>query len=276
MSKSHIFAGKPGGKPASPFAPDPRLDMALRNIGFNGVGASDAPPLTMPQSAPRPPAGAPATVQLQRREWLLEAMEAQRGLSTFASGLPRVRGLSSQDFLDHFYAPGRPVVIEGAISGWPALERWTPDYLRRAIGNAPVEYQYNRNSSPDFELYKDNHCRTGPFGEFMDLVEAPGAANNVYLTAYNSRVNGPALAPLMADVAPISAYLTEATGMLWIGPAGTFTPLHFDVTNNLLAQITGQKQIILIPPSETRHMAHNRHVFSDVRSEEHTSELQSH
>ena len=52
--------------------------------------------------------------------------------------------------------------------------------------------------------------------------------------------------------------------MLWIGGEGAFTPLHFDLTNNLLAQLTGTKRIVLIPPSQTRHLAHRRHVFSDV------------
>ncbi|MBO9671755.1 MAG: cupin-like domain-containing protein, partial [Sphingobium sp.] len=38
----------------------------------------------------------------------------------------------------------------------------------------------------------------------------------------------------------------------------------FDLTNNLLIQITGRKRIALVSPAQTRLMAHRRHVFSDV------------
>jgi hypothetical protein len=154
------------------------------------------------------------------------------------------------------------VVIEGAIDDWPALSRWTPDYLRQAVGAAPVEYQAGRNANPDFEIDKDRHRRTMPFADWLDLIEAGG--NDAYITAYNSAGNARALAPLERDLGFLDAWLTRAHGMVWIGPPGTFTPLHFDLTNNLLAQLVGRKQVTLLPPSETPRLHHNRHVFSDV------------
>jgi hypothetical protein len=177
-------------------------------------------------------------------------------------GVPRVAGLSSEDFLDLFYAPGRPVVIEGEMPDWPALG-WTPEALREKVGAAPVEYQGGREGSPFFELFKDDHkCRL-PFDQYLDLI-ASGSANDSYLTAYNSAATAAALAPLERDLGHLGKYLAPGPGMMWIGPAGTFTPLHHDLTNNLLAQIVGRKRVILLPPSETRHLANHRHVFSDV------------
>jgi ribosomal protein L16 Arg81 hydroxylase len=198
-------------------------------------------------------------------------MERQRALSAGSGGIPRVRGLSSQDFLDLHYAPGRPVVIEGEMDDWPALARWTPAHLRAAIGAAPVEYQAARDSNPDFELDKDAHRKTLPFDAWLDLIEAGG--NDAYITAYNSAANAAALAPLQRDLGFLDKYLTRDHGMMWIGPAGTFTPLHFDLTNNLLAQIVGRKRAILLPPSETPRLQHNRHVFSDVHDIEDESRL---
>jgi hypothetical protein len=135
--------------------------------------------------------------------------------------------------------------------------------LRRVIGDAEIDYQGDRGGSPDFELYKDDHVRTASFSAYMDLIEG-GSGNDFYVTAYNSGRNQTALAPLAGDVGALPPYLTPGKGMMWIGPRGTFTPLHFDLTNNLLAQVTGSKRIVLIPPSETRHLHHRRHVFSDV------------
>jgi hypothetical protein len=178
---------------------------------------------------------------LARREWVLAATQRQRLLSPRNRAIPRMSPISSEQFLDEFYAPGNPVIIEGAISKWPALSRWTPDYLKKAVGAAEVEFQGGRNAAPDFELAKDRHKQTMPFDAFIDLITSDGAGNDAYITAYNASSNQRALQALHADLGPIEAYLTDGPGMLWIGPAGTFTPLHFDLTNNLLAQVVGSK-----------------------------------
>ncbi|MCW1430069.1 cupin-like domain-containing protein [Novosphingobium sp. JCM 18896] len=221
---------------------------------------------SQPAAQPTPtraPAAAPGdSLALLRREWLLDVMERQRGLSPHAATLLTAQNLGSQHFLDNFYAPSRPVLIKGAMAGWPALEKWTPDYLAQTLGDTLVEYQGGRDLSEDFETAKDRHKRTGPFSEFIEL--ALNGGNDAYITAYNSDANVAALAPLEADLGFLDQYLTRDHGMMWIGGAGTFTPLHFDLTNNLLAQVTGSKHIVLIPPSQTRRLAHRNHVFSDV------------
>jgi hypothetical protein len=228
-----------------PVVGEPGLNLALSRIGLPAAPATQG------------------DLVLRRREWLLGVMEAQRALSAKARAIPRVRGLSPEDFLDHHYAPGRPVVIERAIDHWPALKRWTPDYLRRKIGDAPVEFQGGRNANPDFEIDGYSHKQNLPFGAYLDRIAAGG--NDAYITANNSAANRAALAPLERDLGTIDSYLTRAHGMIWIGPAGTFTPLHFDLTNNLIAQIIGRKRVILLPPSESARLHHGRHVFSAVR-----------
>ncbi len=254
--------GKPGF-PRSDSADEVRMQMTLRQLGFD-PRATAAPSAAGP-SRPAAPTAPDIGLALRRREWLLDTMERQRALSPFASGLLTAQDLGSEDFLHQFYAPGRPVLIKGAMAGWPALTRWTPDYLAATIGDAPVEYQGGRAARADFELYKDRHRQVMPFDRFMAMIGSEGARNDAYITAYNDSANAAAFAPLMADLGHLDQYLTRAPGMLWIGPAGTFTPLHFDLTNNMLAQVTGTKSIILIPPSQSRHLAHVRHVFSDVR-----------
>lgn len=233
---------------------NPGLKLALDRIGFPAAAA--------PQG----------DLRLKRREWLLDVMEAQRALSDRATAIPRVRGLSSEDFLDSYYAPGRPVVIERAMDGWPALKRWTPDYLRRKIGNAPVEYQGGREANPEYEIDGYSHKQVAPFGDYLDRIAA-GSGNDAYITANNSAANQAALAPLERDLGYLDKYLTRAHGMIWIGPAGTFTPLHFDLTNNLIAQIAGRKTVIMLPPSESARLHHHRHVFSAVRDLEDEARL---
>jgi hypothetical protein len=216
------------------------------------------------------PAGgdARARLDLSKRDWLLEAMERQRQLSPAASGIPRIERVSEEEFLERFYAPGRPVVLTEQIADWPALKLWTPEYLKQAVGAAEVEFQGGRESDPLFERNKDAHRRTAPFDAFIDRI-ASAQGNEAYLTAYNSARNIQALASLAKDVRPPPDLLTaegeHSHGMMWIGPAGAWTPLHHDLTNNLIAQVVGRKRLLLAPPGYTSRLYNRQHVFSDVQ-----------
>jgi ribosomal protein L16 Arg81 hydroxylase len=53
-------------------------------------------------------------------------------------------------------------------------------------------------------------------------------------------------------------------GMMWVGPAGTFTSLHHDLTNNFIAQVVGRKQIKLLPAGEVGRLYNREHVFSEI------------
>ncbi len=50
--------------------------------------------------------------------------------------LPRidVSAVTPAEFVEQFERPGRPVVITGAMAGWPALRRWTLGRLRKRFG----------------------------------------------------------------------------------------------------------------------------------------------
>jgi hypothetical protein len=201
--------------------------------------------------------------QLRRRDWILRVMERQRQLTSSSRQVERVRNISSETFLQRYYSPMRPVVIEGELSAWPALTRWDTDYLKQKVGGALIEYQGGRTGGPDFELYKDNYKKQVPFDTYLDLI-ASGSGNDAYITAYNSGRNSDAFAVLQEDTLPLDRFLRGAAGMMWLGPAGTFTPLHYDLTNNLIVQVRGSKRIILLPPSETGLLYNERHVFSEV------------
>lgn len=219
------------------------------------------------QAAPSP-CRAPSTRQLAKYEWLLDTLAKQRALSATASGIFHCENLTGDEFLDEYYAPARPVVIAGEIEEWPAHRLWTPQYLRSKLGGRIVEFQGGRTASADFERYKDEHKRQMPFDQFIDMIEAqPG--NDAYITAYNSATNAEALKPLQDDVRPLDKYLSQSPddpgGMVWIGPKGTFTALHHDLTNNLLVQVTGRKRVILAAAIDLPKLYNDKHVFSMIR-----------
>ena len=222
-----------------------------------------------PQRPPPPitPDASEPGWKVAKYEWLFETLERQRALSVSASGVFRCAGLSAEEFLDDFYAPGRPVILCHAIDSWPALGKWTPEYLREAIGSATIECQGGRQGNARFEVDKELHKREMPFDKFIDQIVAT-SGNDLYLTAYNSAGNAAALAPLATDLGTIDTLLDHSSGqdggMIWIGPQGTFTPLHHDLTNNLIVQLVGRKRVVMASPAETPKLYNHLHVFSEI------------
>jgi hypothetical protein len=258
--------------------PDHRSKLRLKAFDRTAAPTVPIPPADdagLPVSPPIADAGSPAQAKeiqalrlaLAKREWLLEIVERQRALAPTESSIERRADVGSQEFLERYYAVGRPVILRGEMDDWAALQ-WTPDYLKAKIGPALVEYQGGRTANARFEMEKDLHRREAPFDAFIDSITKTGEGNDAYLTAYNSERNREALAPLTEDMGFLDKFLTREVamphGMPWIGPAGTVTSLHHDLTNNFIAQMVGRKRLTVLPAAEVGRLYNDRHVFSRI------------
>jgi ribosomal protein L16 Arg81 hydroxylase len=105
-------------------------------------------------------------------------------------------------------------------------------------------------------------------GEFIDEVLSAGNSNNLYLTGNNEALKNPALARLLAQVGELPPYLVPETlnerSFLWMGPAGTVTPLHHDEVCLFHLQVVGRKRWRLISPMQTPLVYNYNQVFSQV------------
>lgn len=204
-----------------------------------------------------------------RQEWMMRTLEKQRHLVPEAEGVQSVRSLGSEEFLRNYYSANRPVLIKGRVAEWPAVKKWGPSYLKRRIGSAQVELQVGRSSNPNYERMRDLHRALVPFDKFIDESTSAGASNDAYITASNSATNEDVFKELHTDLDYIDELLSQnwksSRGMVWLGPAGTFTPLHFDNINVLFLQIVGTKRFILAPPSETPNLYNDHHVYSAIQ-----------
>jgi hypothetical protein len=215
------------------------------------------------------PGGGASSVErkLKKRDWVLEIFRRSARQATTFGQVPRVRKPSRQVFLDEFYARNLPVVIENALDDWPALTRWTPDYLKQRFGTRLVEVQFGRNANPNYEQNSIQHKKEMPFAAYVDLVESAGPTNDYYMTANNSGKNKEALRELWDDIVLLAEYLRpdpESRGFFWYGPQGTVTPLHHDLTNNFMAQVRGRKLVRLVPAWALADMYNHRHCFTPI------------
>ncbi|PMS37265.1 Cupin-like domain-containing protein [Trinickia symbiotica] len=205
--------------------------------------------------------------RLKKRDWILGVYRRLSVMHREATDIERRDGLDREEFFERFYYANRPVIIAGMLDEWPALRRWSCAIFRERWGEREVEVQFGRESDPDFEINKGLLTKKMRFGDYVDLIERSSPTNDFYMTASNHSLNRRALAELWDDLKPLPPYLDPRSpddGFLWFGPAGTITPFHHDLTNNLLAQVVGRKRILLVPLHDTPFMYNHLHCFSTV------------
>jgi hypothetical protein len=169
--------------------------------------------------------------------------------STFE--VPRIERPSRREFEERFLFPQRPVIISGAMDGWPARERWTNDYLTEKVGARTVR-PHKRKAHAVFDDPKKGLNDTPPMklAEYIDLLAGAAISDGqLYAAVLPIRTTLPELWP---DVRfpPFVDEDKYRQVNFWFGPGNNFTPLHYDAANNFLTQIRGRKQVILCPPRE--------------------------
>jgi Cupin-like domain len=166
--------------------------------------------------------------------------------STFE--VPRVERPSRREFEERFLFPQRPVIISGAMEGWPARERWTNDYLKEKVGARTVR----PSKAILYDPKKRINDKSPPMklAEYIDLL-AGGAISDgqLYVAQFPIKTGLPELWPDVRFPPFVDEGKYYAVNF-WFGPGNNFTPLHYDAANNFLTQIRGRKQVMLCPPRE--------------------------
>ena len=173
------------------------------------------------------------------------------------SGVPIERmalPTSATDFRA-IHARGRPVVLEGVASSWPAMRKWADlDWLRAQHGTRLVPVELGTLARGEEGTWGE---RIMCLGDFIDghLAHTQPDLPVGYLAQHPLFEQIPRLRDDFA-VPPICS----ATGgsvqhvNAWLGPAGTVTPLHFDSYDNVLTQAVGHKRVRMYEASQTRYL----------------------
>ena len=130
----------------APGPPDHRAKLRLAE--FEGAETFHSGPPARPACpVVHPPKAASDTASAAKLAWLLSSLERLRAISP-DSAIPRKTQLSAEAFRDTHYAANWPVLLSGAVADWPAAARWTPSYLRAAVGAQPVQVRSAARRTP--------------------------------------------------------------------------------------------------------------------------------
>lgn len=160
----------------------------------------------------------------------------------------RIKNLSKADFIKNYFDKNLPVVFEGGAKDWQCYKEWDFDYFANQVGDAKTlmvdaEGLTGYSTKGDYDLI-----------ELKELIENIKGGGKKYLR----------FSPLINKNKKLqeSINLNWLRGMrtkdcigegfqMFIGPGGTETPLHNNVTCNLFVMIRGQKHWRLYPTHAT-------------------------
>ena len=181
------------------------------------------------------------------------------GASGTVQPVERRRDLTPEEFRDRYFVTGIPVVLEGVACEWPAVTKWTPEYLLRTCGDeqVPVLDGQNWTVSPrDGTDAVATSERTMTFRELLRTAAAGGAWYAPFLEFLNTHADLRADLDLsfverFGNANPRIPWQRNILAKMYVGGPNTATSLHCAAICNLYLQVYGRKRWVLVAPKFT-------------------------
>lgn len=165
--------------------------------------------------------------------------------------IPRLKSITKEEFIKHYFKPQKPVVIERFIEDWPAYSKWNFDYIKSVAGekivplydDRPVDYK---------EGFNEPHAKM-KMSDYIDLLQTKPTKYRIFL--WNILKEVP---ELQADYEypDFGLKLMKGLPMLFFGGKDSYTFMHYDIdlANIFHFHFEGQKQIILFDQDQTKYL----------------------
>ncbi|NQY38148.1 MAG: cupin-like domain-containing protein [Alteromonadaceae bacterium] len=242
------------------------LPKVLTGSGFSYEDAVTA--LRLAHSHSITGAGHEVGHHLNKREWLFKTCHSLASIDPCFFMQIDVRDTPDfSTFINVYYSKNSPVVLQKGIEHWPALKKWQPSYFLDHFGELEIEVQFGQEQYYLHESNVGQFKKTMTMRNYIESIEKGGRSNHYYLTPKLSKNSPSGISLLFDDIADFGqGYRTLKAGntgaSLWFGPKGTYTPVHYDLTNSMLVQIYGCKKVTLIPAWQVPYLYNNKGVFS--------------
>ena len=165
--------------------------------------------------------------------------------------VPRVKTISKEMFIKHYFKPQKPVVIERCIEDWPAFSKWNLEYIKTVAGNKIVPLYDDRPVN-----YKDGFNQphaSMKMSDYVDLLKKEPTKFRIFL--WNILKEVP---QLQGDFRypDFGLRLMKNLPMLFFGGRDSYTFMHYDIdlANIFHFHFEGEKQCILFDQKQNKHL----------------------
>lgn len=162
--------------------------------------------------------------------------------------IDRVTHLSKEEFLERYYKPQIPVVMERQVEDWPAFTKWNLDYIKELAGDRQVPL-YDNRPVDHRDGFNQPHARMR-LADYIDLLKREPTKYRIFL--WNVLKEVPQLQEDF-DFPDLGLPIMKSLPMLFFGGTNSYTFMHYDIDlgNIFHYHFEGKKECILFPQSQT-------------------------
>ncbi|RSK41684.1 cupin-like domain-containing protein [Mangrovimonas spongiae] len=165
--------------------------------------------------------------------------------------IPRVKNITQEDFIKHYYKPQKPVVLEQFIEDWPAVSKWNLDYIKTIAGDKTVPL-YDDRPVDYKDGFNEPHAKMN-LGDYVDLLKKEPTRYRIFL--WNILKEVP---QLQKDFSypKLGLKFLKGLPMLFFGGEDSYTFMHYDIdlANIFHFHFEGKKEIILFNQDQSKYL----------------------
>ena len=165
--------------------------------------------------------------------------------------IPRVKHITKETFLNDYFKPQKPVVLEQAIEDWPAFKKWNLNYIKEIAGDITVPL-YDDRPVQHKDGFNEPHAKM-KMAAYVDLLKKEPTKYRIFL--WNILKEVPALQKDY-KFPDFGLRLLKGVPMMFFGGRESYTFMHYDIdlANIFHFHFDGEKEVILFPQSETEKL----------------------
>lgn len=165
--------------------------------------------------------------------------------------IPRVATITKESFIQNYFKPQKPVVIERFVEDWPAYSKWNLEYIKEVAGekivplydDRPVDYK---------DGFNEPHAKMR-MSEYIELLKREPTKFRIFL--WNVLKEVPVL---QGDFSypDFGLRLMKSLPMLFFGGRDSYTFMHYDIdlANIFHFHFEGKKECILFAQTQNQFL----------------------
>src|SRR3978361_1829478 len=87
--------------------------------------------------------------------------------------------IGKDDFINNYLNPRKPLIIRKATKRWPALQKWTFEYLKEVVGDKMVPLYDSSKADPSKPI--NAAAAEMKFGDYIDLIQKEPTDLRIFL-----------------------------------------------------------------------------------------------
>ena len=165
--------------------------------------------------------------------------------------VPRVKNISKADFIEQYYKPQKPVLIEGLTKEWPAYEKWKLDYIQERAGEQIVPLYDNEPAKDKESVYAPK--KEMKLYDYIEILKTQPTDLRIFFYEILKK-----MPELLKDFEypDIGLKFFKKLPALFFGGGKSKVFMHYDIDlpDSMHFHFDGHKSVTLFSPQQTKYL----------------------